>query len=126
MGRMLNLLKPNWLKILLFSLIVLLMPAPYLIHECATQISCNVWVWKFRFEPSLFNFVVGGYSESFNVFLGVVEGYFFINDIGLFLLLAYYLIACIALKYLHRLTHSSSGTPNGALNSDVMHKRRNL
>ena len=114
MRRLLNFLKPNWLKGLLFSVTLLIMPVPYLVHECATQINCDLWVWKFRFEPSLFNFVVGGYSESFNVFLGVVESYFFINDIGLFLLLAYYLIACIVQKYVYRLTHHSSGTPNGA------------
>jgi len=111
---LLNFLKPNWLKGLLLSVIVLIMPVPYLMHECASQISCDVWVWKFRFEPSLFNFVVDGYSESFDVFLGVVENYFFINDIGLFLLLAYYLIAYIAQKYVYRLTHHSSGTPDGA------------
>lgn len=45
-------------------------------RECATQISCNVWVWKYRAEPGLFKLVVGGYTESFDIFLGVIESYF--------------------------------------------------
>jgi hypothetical protein len=93
MNQLLDLARPNWRTLLLFVLITLLMPVPFLMREPTSQMSNDHWVWKYKVYESLFTTFVGGHASGFDVFLGMVESFFFTNLIGLPLLLIYYLVS---------------------------------
>jgi len=95
MNQLLKFIKPNWQKMFLLALFVLLMPVPILTREPISQISNSVMIWKYHISESIFTLFVGGHASGFNVFLGVVEGDYFSNLLGLPLLLVYYLAACL-------------------------------
>lgn len=95
MNRLLKFIKPNWQKMFLFTLFVLLIPVPILTREPISQISNSLMVWKYHVSESIFIVFVGGHASGFNVFLGVVEGDYFTNLLGLPLLLIYYLAASL-------------------------------
>ena len=94
MNRLLKLIKPNWQKMFLFVLFAFLMPVPILTREPISQISNDTMIWKYHISESIFTLFVGGHASGFNVFIGVIEGDYFTNLLGLPLLLVYYLTAC--------------------------------
>jgi hypothetical protein len=108
LNQSLNFVKPNYPKALLFLLITLLMPVPILIREPFYQFTNDYWIWKFQVHESLFTDIVRGYASSVNVFLGIVARDFFHNDLGIALLVAYYLAACVIYASAHRLYHHFS------------------
>ncbi len=78
---------------------------PYLIREPMYQFTNDGWIWKFQVHESLFTTIVRGYASSVNVFLGIVARDFFHNCLGVALLVAYYLAACVIYASAHCLYH---------------------
>lgn len=104
-----NFLTPNWQRILMFVLLAFITPVPFLIREPLTQLVGNTeWVWKFELYESLFTDVFGGYTSEPDVFLGVVVRDYFLNDLGLLLLLFYYLTACATYTFIVRLVQPAA------------------
>ena len=109
MNHLLKFVKPNFPKLLLFLLITLLIPIPILIREPLYQFTNDVWLWKYQLHESLFNEIVRGYASSVDVFLSIVARDFFHNRLGIVLLAASYLAACVIYLGVHRLVHRFGG-----------------
>lgn len=104
-----NLLTPNWQKILVFVLIAFIMPVPFLLREPLTQLPGNTeWVWKYVRYESLFTDVFGGYTSELDVFIEVVVRDYVSNYLGTQLLLLYYFAACAVYESIIRFAQRST------------------